>query len=201
LSGNIWVVQPNDRAPAPPPLDLVQDFVNTRDVGHDQDEFTDPARLARWLHDRGLLDERIRLDQRHLDQAIVVREGLRALLLENNGAALAEDRAAIQALDEAASALPVRIRHTTATLLEPAEPDAPSSGLAAILAVTVSARVDGSWSRLKACRERDCRWVFYDASKNRSGTWCSMAVCGTEAKKRAFIERRRRRREQQSGTA
>ena len=30
-------------------------------------------------------------------------------------------------------------------------------------------------SRLKPCRNHDCRWLFYDHSTNRSGTWCTMA--------------------------
>jgi predicted RNA-binding Zn ribbon-like protein len=34
-------------------------------------------------------------------------------------------------------------------------------------------------------------WAFYDRSKNRSGHWCSMRVCGNRAKARQFRERRR----------
>lgn len=189
-------VRSQDRAPAPPPLDLVEAFVNTRNVGHGQDGLSDPRRLAAWFRDQGLMDGAIPLGRDHLERAVVVREGLRALLLKNNGADLAEDRVAIAALDEAAGELPLRVRFADdSSLLNRAGTD----GLAAILAVTVLARADGSWPRLKACRERDCRWAFYDASKNRSGTWCSMAVCGTEAKKRAFIERRRRRQRERAG--
>ena len=44
---------------------------------------------------------------------------------------------------------------------------------------------DGTWSRLKACREDDCHWAFYDRSRNRSGQWCVMAVCGNRNKARA----------------
>jgi CGNR zinc finger len=36
-----------------------------------------------------------------------------------------------------------------------------------------------------------CRWLFLDASQNRSRHWCSMEVCGTNAKKRRYVERRR----------
>ena len=55
------------------------------------------------------------------------------------------------------------------------------------------ALVVGAWPRLKACRETTCRWAFYDASKNRSSIWCSMAVCGSRAKARTY-----RRRKQQA---
>jgi predicted RNA-binding Zn ribbon-like protein len=45
---------------------------------------------------------------------------------------------------------------------------------------------------MKACALHDsCEWAFYDWSKNRSGTWCDMAVCGNRAKARAYRERRR----------
>ncbi len=51
--------------------------------------------------------------------------------------------------------------------------------------------VDGTWSRLKACRQ--CEWAFYDWSKNRSGRWCAMSVCGNRTKVRAYRARRRTR--------
>jgi predicted RNA-binding Zn ribbon-like protein len=42
--------------------------------------------------------------------------------------------------------------------------------------------------RLRQCR--NCRWLFLDASKNRSRRWCSMAHCGSDAKVRAARVRR-----------
>jgi predicted RNA-binding Zn ribbon-like protein len=49
----------------------------------------------------------------------------------------------------------------------------------------------GSWSRLKVCGNSECRWVFYDRSRNQQGRWCEMAVCGNRLKNRAFRARRR----------
>jgi predicted RNA-binding Zn ribbon-like protein len=43
--------------------------------------------------------------------------------------------------------------------------------------------------RLRGCD--DCCWLYLDRSKNRSRKWCSMADCGTNAKKRRYIEKRR----------
>jgi predicted RNA-binding Zn ribbon-like protein len=43
------------------------------------------------------------------------------------------------------------------------------------VAIVVGAMQDGTWSRLKPCRNHGCRWLFYDHSTNRSGTWCTMA--------------------------
>jgi predicted RNA-binding Zn ribbon-like protein len=61
--------------------------------------------------------------------------------------------------------------------------------LGRILAVTFLAMVDGSWTRLKGCR--NCRWAFFDESKNRSARWCSMTLCGNRLKTRAYRRRRR----------
>jgi predicted RNA-binding Zn ribbon-like protein len=44
---------------------------------------------------------------------------------------------------------------------------------------------------MKACPHEDCGWVFHDASRNRSGQWCSMAVCGNRTKGAAFRARLR----------
>jgi predicted RNA-binding Zn ribbon-like protein len=49
---------------------------------------------------------------------------------------------------------------------------------------------EGVWERLKVCGADDCRWAFYDTSRNRSRTWCSMADCGNRAKVRAYRARR-----------
>jgi hypothetical protein len=53
---------------------------------------------------------------------------------------------------------------------------------------------DRNFHRLKACPE--CRWVFYDNSRNASKRWCAMIAteaggrsCGNIAKARRFRER------------
>ncbi|MDQ3777760.1 MAG: CGNR zinc finger domain-containing protein [Actinomycetota bacterium] len=46
---------------------------------------------------------------------------------------------------------------------------------------------DGSWQRLKTCR--NCGWAFWDESKNRSGVWCSMQLCGSRLKVRRYRNR------------
>jgi len=58
------------------------------------------------------------------------------------------------------------------------------------LLIIRDAQQDGTWARLKACRNRDCRWAFYDRSHTRRGAWCDMAVCGNLIKNRNFRARR-----------
>jgi predicted RNA-binding Zn ribbon-like protein len=63
------------------------------------------------------------------------------------------------------------------------------------LAAVLSAIGAGTWKRLKACP--DCRWVFYDNTRNGSKRWCLMyaggpegRACGTIAKVRRYRDRR-----------
>lgn len=44
--------------------------------------------------------------------------------------------------------------------------------------------------RLKVCP--NCAWLFIDRSKNRSRTWCDMAVCGNRAKARLHYRKKRK---------
>lgn len=60
-----------------------------------------------------------------------------------------------------------------------------------VLGLAYELEAAGDWPRLKVCRNHDnCRWIFFDHSKNRSRVWCDMATCGSRAKARAFRERR-----------
>ncbi|ASY62273.1 hypothetical protein SJ05684_c08100 [Sinorhizobium sojae CCBAU 05684] len=43
--------------------------------------------------------------------------------------------------------------------------------------------------RLKICP--NCEWLFLDRSRNRSRTWCDMAVCGNRTKARRHYRRNR----------
>jgi predicted RNA-binding Zn ribbon-like protein len=62
--------------------------------------------------------------------------------------------------------------------------------LGTIVAVVYEAMRDGTWSRLKACP--NCGWAFWDESRNRSATWCSMQLCGNRLKIRRYRRRRAR---------
>jgi predicted RNA-binding Zn ribbon-like protein len=185
--------QPADRAPAPGELGLVQAFVNTRwDLERDQEErLGSPAELAVWLADHGLLEPGKKLTAADLRRALEAREGLRALLLANNGATL--DAGAIERLNRALgrTALSVSFDPGATPELTPKGSgfEAALGSLARIVAV---AQIDGTWSRMKACRGVHCGWAFYDHSRNQSGSWCSMTLCGSRSKAREYRRRQRR---------
>jgi predicted RNA-binding Zn ribbon-like protein len=169
---------------APRELELVRKFVNTRDVEEGKDEIGTPAGLQSWLAGNGLPAASV--DRDDVDRATAAREGLRALLLANNGEPL--DPAAIESLNRAAPSVSVRFDPEGRTSLA-ASGAAIDQALAPIYDAVFCAMTEGTWPRLKACREDTCQWAFYDRSRNRSGTWCSMEVCGNRNKARTFRAR------------
>jgi predicted RNA-binding Zn ribbon-like protein len=64
------------------------------------------------------------------------------------------------------------------------------AGLGALLLIIRDAQRDGTWDRLKACRNAECRWAYYDRSHAGRGAWCDMAVCGNRIKNRNLRSRR-----------
>ena len=173
---------------APGNLELVRQFVNTLDKDTGEDLLSTPRELRGWLADHDLLPGKTKLGDADLRRAVELRESLRGLLLANNGDDVR--RSDIETLDQAAASaeLTVRFRDDGGAELEPCR-----SGLDAavgrLAAIVFEARVDRRWPRLKACPADDCGWAFYDHSRNRSGTWCTMAVCGNRSKVRAYRNR------------
>ena len=64
--------------------------------------------------------------------------------------------------------------------------DGPDAACALVLAIVFVARAEGTLRRLKVCPHAHCGWAFYDFSRNRSGQWCSMRICGNRTKGEAF---------------
>ena len=131
----------------------------------------------------------LQIEGRSKMKAAELREAIRALLLANNGDPL--DPAVADALNRTAATAPLELRFSLAggAELRPTAADVPGA-LARLLGVVFASMLEGTWPRLKACRSETCRWAFYDGSKNRSGTWCTMAVCGSRQKARAYRARR-----------
>jgi predicted RNA-binding Zn ribbon-like protein len=168
------------------PLRLVQLFVNSVDREHGREWFPSPQVLADWLSERGLSDGAA-VTTADLEEAYRLRDALRLLLKANNGSAV--DSAAVAVVNEAARRggleLALDTQGKAAIGVRGGGADA---AFARIVAVAFESMLDGSWSRLKACRQ--CEWVFWDTSKNRSGSWCSMQLCGNRLKTRAYRRRR-----------
>jgi predicted RNA-binding Zn ribbon-like protein len=177
----------------PHSLGLVIDFVNSLDVETSTDELAERSSAEAWFRSRGMLGEASQLSPSERERAVELREALRALLVAHNGGS--GDVAAGRVLERVAreGALGVAFTGSGAATLEP-RGSGFAATLAALLVPVAEAGADGTWLRVKACRSPDCQWAFYDRSRNRSGVWCEMAVCGNRKKVRAYRERGRTRR-------
>ena len=142
-------------------VDLVVDFLNTVDHEAGTDVVADPDAWRRWLTDRDLTDSDA--------DARAVRTALRAAVGDQ--------------------------RETPGGVTVPVRAELPVGGtprlaagdvVGAVLAAAARLTVLGQWTRVKVCPAEDCRWAFYDRSRNRSRTWCSMQVCGNREKARTW---------------
>jgi predicted RNA-binding Zn ribbon-like protein len=186
--------QSGGREPAPGELGLVQAFVNTHydiERDHGAEILHSPRALADWLGARGLLSPaRAGLTRADLRRAVVVREGLRAMLRANNGGDWNAD--AVERLNRVAAHTPVVIQfESDGPRLEPRDRDL-DGAFGLLLGIAARAQLEGDWARFKACPGDDCGWAFYDYSRNQASAWCSMAVCGSRSKAKSYRLRNRR---------
>lgn len=175
---------------APAGLALVQDLLNTRptssgavDLLEDLDgaQIWATAAVEDWIAERGGARPMMRLSEADL---LMIRQ-LRATL------------AAIVAGGHSDPRVPPE--HVVATLV--AAPDGVvrltpigRDGAWIVSATWIEvfqAQQDGTWNRLKVCRNPYCATSFYDTSRNNSGVWHNVKTCGNIANLRASRERRR----------
>ena len=170
--------------PAPSGLALVQDLLNTRQIGlHAFDLLgsVDGARYwllqamdrapgdddwVRELSDRDVVELRaLRTDVERLVSGDVPAAGLVARI----GLVLGSDGGLI---------------------LEPSGHGF-SRFAAQVWTQVFLAQQAGTWRRLKLCHNPPCASAFYDRSKNNSGVWHDVKICGNAANLRASRARRR----------
>lgn len=153
------------------PAQFLVDFLNTVDVEDQTDLLDSLDGWGSWLatHDldrcfpaQGIAD---------LEQARQLRDDLRA-------------RAAGEACAQVRQ-VGIQVALTCEGEVELSAATPVGFVAAAVAKVAIEQRLD----RVKICPADDCRWAFYDVSRNRSRQWCSMKVCGNRAKARAHRER------------
>jgi hypothetical protein len=156
---------------------LVLAFLNTIDVERGDDVLDDPARWRGWTAGHGLDPPSPAEAGGSASAARNVRDALRAAVLAG------PDRATPGTIGGL-----VRVElHRGIPTLVPGDP------VGAVLAAGVRLVVLGDWDRVKICPADGCLWAFFDHSRNRSRTWCSMRVCGNRTKARNWRERARLR--------
>jgi predicted RNA-binding Zn ribbon-like protein len=152
-------VRPDDVA-------LVVDFLNTTELESGIDVLDDASAWVQWCRDQGLAPGS------NPKNARSTRDALRA--------ALGDERATAAELTVTVA---IGLDADGRPGLVTADP------IGAVLAAAVRLVDAGAWHRLKLCPADDCRWAFFDRSRNRSRTWCAMEVCGNRAKARSFRRR------------
>jgi predicted RNA-binding Zn ribbon-like protein len=153
------------------PADLLVAFLNTLDVEEGTDALATTAQWAGWLRGHELLSSFPDPTEADLEQARGLRQDLRA---RAEGQCCADVRS-----------VGVRVALTAGGAVELSATSPVGLVAAAVATVAIERRLD----RIKICPADDCRWAFYDTSRNRSRQWCSMEVCGNRAKARSHRER------------
>lgn len=164
---------------APEPLRLVQKLLNTRDAEHGNEWLGTPRELAAWLEENAIAVGRV--TSADVERVQRVREALRQLVLVNNHGGDVD----YTVLDHEAARATLRVSFDPPELTPAAR--GIDGALARIFAIVHAAMSDGTWQRLKGCK--NCHWAFYDESKNRSATWCSMELCGNRLKTKRYRSR------------
>jgi len=200
LDDSVWrreqaAPQPGSRPPAPGQLALLQAFLNSHfDLVDDRgaDLLASRAGLKSWLVARGLIARGDRVTEDGVARTLTVREGLRQLIAAQEGTTPPPGGKARRSLDRAVAGASFELRLAgDRPCLTPTGDQPIDRAVATLMAIATSAMLDGSWTRLKSCPGHHCGWVFYDRSRNNSGRWCSMTVCGGREKARTHYHRHR----------
>lgn len=178
---------------APMPLLAVQAFANTLDLEEGVDRMDSLASWGEWLHESELVAPGVRPRPAHLREARAMRGLIRELLTANaEGAGGGRGTGRIaERLGTRSVALASGPGGELELDLAPARDAATLSSQ--LVGIVYEAQLTGAWPRLKICANEECAWAFYDASRNRSGSWCRTGACGNRIKNRAYRERRRDR--------
>lgn len=188
MSGEVEHVTSTKQAPEP--LDLVRRFVNTRNRMRDYDLLENMEKAGQWLSEAGY-GTSVDLGEKELERLRTLRESLRAVLTIHTVGTSEELSFAAAQLEELCASVALRPgfdlegKPRLVAVSEGGE-----KFIEDLLATAVWSQHTGIWQRLKACANEDCRWIFYDHSKNRSGNWCVMEICGSRAKMRSYRQRR-----------
>jgi predicted RNA-binding Zn ribbon-like protein len=183
-------IEPGGRPKAPGRLELLQRFINSHnhDFPPEWDRIGTRERAGAWLRQKRLVAPGDRISDADVARLRELREAMRALALANHGGRSAAAAADVIRRVSDTATLSVAIDDEGRTALEPARRGV-DGAVATLLAILHEAQLSGQWSRMKGCRQ--CGYVFFDRSRNRSAAWCAMSICGNRTKNRAYYRRRR----------
>lgn len=187
-----WLTERCGLLPAPGGLALVQDLLNTRKISNRGVDLLGTVDLARGFLP-GLLQEwaadsdRVAPTPEWVDE--LTARDLQALFdlradvvgVTGDGPAAAPPQLPTAALELSADGR-ISLQPTGSGRQQVA---------AAVWIEVFLAQQRGDWQRLKICRNPVCGSAFFDRSKNNSGVWHDVKVCGNAANLRASRARKR----------
>ena len=165
-------------------LPLIEDFLNTVDERtfsrHGQthvagERLASPQALSDWLTAHELTPTAT-MRPADLTAATALRTALRQAIAGNTSATTALEDHPMRLVPDPTGGLRIAARSGT-------------PWLDVIVETVALSAARGDWKRLKLCAAPDCRWAFYDTSRNGRGRWCDMEVCGNRHKTRTYRER------------
>lgn len=189
--------------PAPAGLHAVQDFVNT-DGGGQPDLLAGAATAERWF--TGLLADRpavpgvpppaVSFTGPDLRKLVELRSRLRRALRHHDPAGDAAPGWLV------APGVSAGLQQTADGTVVPTPQGTGWKLVASLLMIeSLTAQTANLWPRLKVCKNEACGTVFYDRSRNNSGVWHDVLICGNAINLRTSRARRRAEAATAAGTA
>ncbi|WP_377273424.1 CGNR zinc finger domain-containing protein [Peterkaempfera sp. SMS 1(5)a] len=177
--------------PAPHGLAFVQDLMNTIAAGKPRtaDLLADPGdaqawldqALAQWGQATGAPAPEVELTPHDQEELRYFRDNLRRAVGHSGNDALPPAHTA---------AVAMQFDGHGQVRTEPR-----GSGWRRVAALAMieifQAQQTGIWQRLKTCRNEQCGTAFFDRSRNNSGVWHDVKICGNAANLRAYRARQR----------
>ncbi|MFD8498476.1 CGNR zinc finger domain-containing protein [Amycolatopsis sp. NPDC059657] len=150
----------------------------------------EPADLARWCVEAGLLPTPPVVDERDLEAAWALRETIQRTGVAIAGGAPPRERD-VASINRAAAAVPLVPRlsadgtssHWSGTTVD--------SVLSLLARDAIDLFAGPLRGRVKICADETCLGLFVDESRPGQRRWCSMSTCGDKAKKSAYRARLR----------
>ena len=179
---------PDDRH-APEPLEFVRRFCNTTNLESGADRLDEAADFDAWLRHEGR--PTIDAGEADRDRLAELRETIRVAAAAHVEGDAEADAGALESIARHGASSTFRFDPggRSVPFRTDAAPGTTDQLVAELVLGVADALTTGTWARLTACS--NCRWVVYDASKNRSARWCSMSACGGRDKVRNHRARRR----------
>jgi predicted RNA-binding Zn ribbon-like protein len=175
----------------PPAATLVLSLVNSRAAGDYPERLADGPGLHEWIRQNSPVPAPALVTDADAAAARELRAALHTLLLAHAGQDDPEGVAAAEEhLHRFGRSHPLSVVVTAADVHFTPNQDGVAGQFAAVLAALGDLARQGTWARVKACRNPPCQFAFYDRTRNLSGRYCNPRTCGAQTATRSYRARK-----------